>query len=67
MTMSLEKIYEKLKTYEMEHEQTIIICGQGMVDSKNAAPQKTTALVAEETKALSAKVKTSVTGRELNH
>ena len=64
-TMSLEKLYGKLKTYEMEHEQRVIIYGQGTVDSKNAALQKTTALVAEETKALSAKVETAVTGREL--
>ena len=36
-----------------------------MVDSQNAALQKTTAIVAEETKALEAKVETTVTGREL--
>ena len=62
-TMSLEKLYGKLKTYEMEQEQRVIIYGQGTVDSKNAALQKTTALVAEETKALSTKVETAVTGR----
>ena len=64
-TMSLEKLYGKLKTYEMEQEQRVIIYGQGTVDSKNAALQKTTALVAEETKALPAKVETAVTGREM--
>ena len=62
-TMSLEKLYGKLKTYEMEQEQRVIIYGQGTVDSKNAALQKTTTLVAEETKALPAKGETVVTGR----
>ena len=64
-TMSLEKLYRKLKTYEMEHEQRVIIHGQETVYKKKVALQKTTALVAEETKALSAKVETTVTGREL--
>ena len=36
-----------------------------MVESKNAAPRKTTALVADETKEFSTKVETVVTGREL--
>ena len=63
--MSLEKLYGKLKTYEMEQEQRVIIYGQGMVDNKNATLQKTTALVAEEIIALPAKVETAVTGREM--
>ena len=36
-----------------------------MVDSKNAALQKTTTLVAEETKAFEAKIETTVTGIEV--
>ena len=64
-TMSLEKLYKKLKTYEMEQKYIVIIYDQGMIDNKNAESQKTNALVAEKTKALSAKVETAVTGREL--
>ena len=64
-TMYLEKIYGKLKTYEMEQERRVIICGPGKVDNKNAALQKTNALIVEETKALEAKVETTVTDREM--
>ena len=49
-TMSLEKLYGKLRTYEMEQEQRVIIYGSGTVDSKNTALLKTTALVATEPK-----------------
>ena len=49
----------------MEKEHSLIIYGPRTVDSKNVALQKTTALVAEETKALEAKVQMNVTGREL--
>ena len=35
-TMSLEKLYGKLKTYEIEQEQRVIFYGQGTVESKNA-------------------------------
>ena len=48
--MSLEKLYGKLRTYEMEQEQRVIIYGSGTVDSKNTALLKTTALVATEPK-----------------
>ena len=64
--MSLEKLYGKLKTYEMEHEQTFIIYGPGIVDGKNAVHcRKSLPFVAEETKTLEVKVETIVTGREL--
>ncbi|XP_074328193.1 uncharacterized protein LOC141666092 [Apium graveolens] len=43
-TMTLEKLYGKLKTHEMEQEQRKIIYGGGIVDSKNAELLKTTAL-----------------------
>ena len=48
--MSLEKLYGKLRTYEMEQEQRVIIYGSGIVDSKSTALLKTTALVATEPK-----------------
>lgn len=47
-TMSLEMIYGKLRTYEMEQEQRVISYGPGTVDSKNTALLKTTALVVQE-------------------
>ena len=43
--MSIERLYVKLKTHEMEQEQRQIIYGPGIVDSKNTALLKTTALV----------------------
>ncbi|XP_074327780.1 uncharacterized protein LOC141665693 [Apium graveolens] len=51
-TMTLEKLYGKLKTHEMEQEQRKIIYGRGTVDSKNAELLKTTALVASGIKEL---------------
>ena len=47
-TMSLDKLYGKMKTHEMELEQNKIIYGSGAVDTKNAELLKTTALVASE-------------------
>ena len=49
-TMSLEKLYGKMKTHEMEQEQKKIIYGSGAVDVKNAELLKTTALVASKYK-----------------
>ena len=49
-TMSLEKLYGKLRTYEMEQEHRVIIYGSGTVDNKNTSLLKTTALVATEPK-----------------
>ena len=43
--MSIERLYGKLKTHEMEQEQRQIIYGPGTVDIKNTALLKTTALV----------------------
>ncbi|XP_074342461.1 uncharacterized protein LOC141680026 [Apium graveolens] len=45
-TMTLEKLYGKLKTHEIEQEQRKIIYGGGTIDSKNVELLKTTALVA---------------------
>ena len=60
-SMTLEKLFGKLKTYEMEQEQRAIIYGPGTVDSKTAALQKTTALVVNEPLALEASVDTQCT------
>ena len=43
--MSIERLYGKLKTHEMEQEQRQIIYGPGTVDNKNTSLLKTTALV----------------------
>ena len=43
--MSIERLYGKLKTHEMEQEQRQIIYGPGTVDSKNTTLLKTTSLV----------------------
>ena len=51
-TMSLDKLYGKMKTHEMELEQKKIIYGSGAVDTKNAELLKTTALVASKQKEL---------------
>ena len=48
--MSLEKLYGKLRNYEMEQEQRVIIYGSGTVYNKNTALLKTIALVATEPK-----------------
>ncbi|XP_074355324.1 uncharacterized protein LOC141694519 [Apium graveolens] len=51
-TMSLDKLYGKMKTHEMELEQKKIIYGSGAVDVKNVELLKTTALVASKHKDL---------------
>ncbi|KAL8104625.1 hypothetical protein AgCh_028737 [Apium graveolens] len=51
-TMTLEKLYGKLKTHEMEQEQRKIIYGGGTTDCKNAELLKTTTLVASGIKEL---------------
>ena len=61
-SMTLEKLYGKLKIYEMEQEQRAIIYGPGIVDSKAAALQKTTALVVSEPLALEANVEVASIG-----
>ena len=43
--ISIERLYGKLKTHEMEQEQRQIIYGPGTVDNKNTSMLKTTALV----------------------
>ena len=49
-TISLEKLFRKLRTYEMEQEERVIIYGSGTFDNKNTALLKTTTLVAAEPK-----------------
>ena len=49
-TMSMEKLYEKLRTYETEQEHIVIIYSSGTMDNKSIALLKTTALVAIEPK-----------------
>ncbi|XP_074324069.1 uncharacterized protein LOC141660989 [Apium graveolens] len=51
-TMSLDKLYGKMKTHEMELEQKKIIYGSGAVDVKNSELLKITALVASKHKDL---------------
>ena len=46
--MSIERLYGKLKTHEMEQEQRQIIYGPGIVDSKNTTMLKTTTLVVKD-------------------
>ena len=50
--MSIERLYGKLKTHEMEQEQRQIIYGPGTVDSKNTTLLKTTALEQLENKTM---------------
>ena len=45
--MSIERLYGKLKTHEMEQEQRQINYGPGTVDSKNTALLKTTSSCSE--------------------
>ncbi|XP_074374207.1 uncharacterized protein LOC141714594 [Apium graveolens] len=51
-TMSLDKLYGKMKTHEMELEQKKIIYGSGAMDVKNAELLKITGLVASKHKDL---------------
>ena len=46
--MSIERLYGKLQTHEMEHEQRQIIYGPGTVDSKNTTLLKTTTFVVKD-------------------
>lgn len=46
--MSLEKLYENFRTYEMEQEERVIIYDSGEVESKNVTFLKTIALVVEK-------------------
>ena len=54
-TLSPEKLYRKLKTHEMEQEQSKIIYGAGIVDRKNDELLKTTALTASSYRETEAK------------
>ena len=55
-TLSLKKLYGKLKTHKMEQEQRKIIYGTGIVDRKNDELLKITALTASSYREPKAKV-----------
>ncbi|KAK1358538.1 CCHC-type domain-containing protein [Heracleum sosnowskyi] len=63
--MSLEMIYGKLKTYEMEQEQRVIIYGSGTVDSKHNALVRSAALVVDEPITSEIQVQTQRAGKEV--
>ncbi|KAK1365672.1 hypothetical protein POM88_041233 [Heracleum sosnowskyi] len=62
--MSLEMIYGKLKTYEMEQEQRVIIYGPGTVDNKNTVLARSAALVVNEPTTSDIQVQTPRAGKE---
>ncbi|KAK1402379.1 hypothetical protein POM88_001984 [Heracleum sosnowskyi] len=62
--MSLEMIFGKLKTYEMEQEQRVIIYGPGTVDNKNNALARSAALVVDEPTNSDIQVQTPRAGNE---
>ncbi|KAK1365621.1 hypothetical protein POM88_041182 [Heracleum sosnowskyi] len=63
--MSLEMIYGKLKTYEMEQEQRVIIYGPGTVDNKHNALVRSAALVVDEPTTSDIQVQTPRAGKEV--
>ncbi|KAK1363912.1 CCHC-type domain-containing protein [Heracleum sosnowskyi] len=63
--MPLEMIYGKLKTYEMEQEQRVIIYGPGILDNKNSALARSAALVVNEPTTSDIEVQTSRAGNEV--
>ena len=63
-TMSLEMIYGKLKTYEMEQDQRVTIYGQGTVD-KSTALTRSSALVVSEPTTSEVEVQTPRAGKEV--
>ncbi|KAK1379442.1 hypothetical protein POM88_026186 [Heracleum sosnowskyi] len=63
--MSLEMIYGKLKTYEMEQEQRVIIYGSGTVDNKHNALARSAALVVDEPTTSDIQVQTPRAGKEV--
>ncbi|KAK1364596.1 hypothetical protein POM88_040157 [Heracleum sosnowskyi] len=63
--MSLEMIYGKLKTYEMEQEQRVIIYGSGTVENKHNALVRSAALVVDEPITSEIQVQTPRAGKEV--
>ncbi|KAK1398445.1 hypothetical protein POM88_008308 [Heracleum sosnowskyi] len=63
--MVLEMIYGKLKTYEMEQEQRVIIYGQGTVDNKSTALARSAALVVDEPTTSEVQVQIPRAGKEV--
>ncbi|KAK1378134.1 hypothetical protein POM88_024878 [Heracleum sosnowskyi] len=63
--MPLEMIYGKLKTYEMEQEQRVIIYGSGTVDSKHNALVRSAALVVDEPITSEIQVQTPRAGKDV--
>ena len=62
--MSIERLYGKLKTHEMEEEQRQIIYGPGKVDSKNTTLLKTTALVVKNVDEIESRVEKPVSNKQ---
>ncbi|KAK1378017.1 hypothetical protein POM88_024761 [Heracleum sosnowskyi] len=63
--MSLEMIYGKLKTYEMEQEQRVIIYGPGTVDNNHNALVRSATLVVDEPATSDIQVQTPRAGNEV--
>ena len=61
--MSIERLYGKLKTHEMEQEQRQIIYGPGIVDSKNTTLLKTTTLVVRNVDEIESRVEKPVSDK----
>ena len=62
--MSIERLYGKLKTHEMEQEQRQIIYGPGTVDNKNTALLKTTTLVVRDVDETESRVEKPVSDKQ---
>ena len=62
--MSIERLYGKLKTHEMEQEQRQIIYGPGTVDSKNTTLLKTTTLVVRNVDEIESRVEKPVSDKQ---
>ena len=62
--MSIERLYGKLKTHEMEQEQRQIIYGPGTVDNKNTTLLKTTSLVVRDVDETESRVEKPVSDKQ---
>ena len=62
--MSIERLYGKLKTHEMEQEQRHIIYGPGTVDTKNTTLLKTTTLVVKDVAVMETRIEKPVAEKQ---
>ena len=62
--MSIERLYGKLKTHEMEQGKRQLIYGPGTVDSKNTTLLKTTALVVRNADEIESRVEKLVSDKQ---